>query len=149
MMREQVNSADIFHHLVFAGVGNTSNYIVNYGPIANAYFFFICGLPGCIDYFLLALVRCGAIDRMVEKNVNTVLNVWLRGPGLTLVYGFAWAAYQTGNHAINIGVMAVLLGISIGNGQYYLDLVVRAHERASMPAPAKAGAAAVAATKQD
>ncbi len=67
---------------------------------------------------------------MTERRWNVVLNQWIRGPGLTLVFGFALAAFQTGNHAINPLVMAVLLLISVGNGQYYLGLVLRAHERA-------------------
>ncbi len=48
-------------------MGNTSNYIVAYGPIANLYFFFICGLPGAIDYFMLALVKVQKEKRKKEK----------------------------------------------------------------------------------
>lgn len=96
---------------------------MKYGPIANLYFFFICGLPGAIDYFLLGLVKIERINRLTEKRINNALNLWLRGPGLTLVFAFALAAYRTGNHAVNATVMLILLGISIGNGQYYLGRV--------------------------
>jgi hypothetical protein len=56
-LRFKLSAGDIFHHAAFAGVGCFSNYIVNYGPIANLYFFFVCGLPGAIDYALLGLVK--------------------------------------------------------------------------------------------
>ena len=49
---------------------------VNYGPIANTYFFFICGLPGMIDYFMLGLAKLGKLDIMEEKRINAFLNVW-------------------------------------------------------------------------
>jgi hypothetical protein len=48
VLRFKLGSGDIFHHVAFAGVGCFSNYIVNYGPLANLYFFFVCGLPGCV-----------------------------------------------------------------------------------------------------
>lgn len=60
---------------------------------------------------------------MAQKRVNCAINVWVRGPGLTLVFGWAYAAFRTGDHAVNGWVMAVLLCISYGNGQYYLERV--------------------------
>ena len=124
VLRFKLGAGDIFHHAAFAGVGCFSNYVVNYGPIANLYFFFVCGLPGAIDYFLLGLVKMGKLPPMEEKRLNSAINVWLRAPGLTLVFAFAFAAYRTGNHGINAFVIAVLAFISVHNGQYYLQRVV-------------------------
>jgi hypothetical protein len=42
----------------------------------NAVNFFICGLPGGLDYFLLSLVKLGLIDKIVEKRAN----LWLQVP---------------------------------------------------------------------
>ena len=123
-LRFKLSGADIFHHAAFAGVGCFSNYVVNYGPLANLYFFFVCGLPGALDYALLGLVKCGRLAAMEEKRLNSAINVWLRAPGLTMVFSFAYAAFRTGDHGINAGVIAVLAFISVHNGQYYLQRVV-------------------------
>ena len=47
--------------------------------------FFICGLPGGIDYGMLAAVKQGLLSSKSEKVANTFLNVWVRNPGLTVV----------------------------------------------------------------
>ena len=52
--------------------------------------FFICGLPGGIDYGMLAAVKEGLLSSEREKFLNTKLNVWMRAPGLTMV---AYAIY--------------------------------------------------------
>jgi hypothetical protein len=124
VLRFKLGADDIFHHAAFAGIGCGSNYIVNYGPIANFYFFFVCGLPGGIDYFLLGLVKNGQLAPMEEKRINSTINLWLRGPGLTMVFSFAFAAFRTGNHGVNFIVVATLAFISLANGQYYLGRVV-------------------------
>ena len=38
------------------------------------------GVPGCIDYALLTLVKQGKVAPRVEKDLNQSLNVWLRCP---------------------------------------------------------------------
>jgi len=35
VLRFKLGAGDVFHHVAFAGVGCFSNYIVNYGPLAN------------------------------------------------------------------------------------------------------------------
>lgn len=49
----------------------------------------LCGLPGAIDYFLLALVRMGKIKKGSEKKVNALLNLWFRMPYGILLCGMA------------------------------------------------------------
>ena len=39
------------------------------------------------------------------------------------VYAFCLAAYRTGDHDVNLAVVLILLPISYGNGQYYLERV--------------------------
>ena len=43
--------------------------------------FFICGLPGGVDYAMLSAVRYGFMDELTEKYINTHLNTWIRIPG--------------------------------------------------------------------
>ena len=48
---------DYFHHFVFGGVICTLGLYQPVGPLQNAVGFFICGLPGGLDYLMLALVK--------------------------------------------------------------------------------------------
>ena len=50
------------------------------------FLFFICGLPGMIDYGMLAI----GYDRREEKRINTYLNNYLRSPGIIFGLGILW-----------------------------------------------------------
>ena len=81
MYFKKLRKDDIIHHLVMVGIAlPLTSYLSNYNIIGHG-FFFVTGLPGGIDYFLLFLVRNEYIDRMVEKDVNKNLNLWVRCPG--------------------------------------------------------------------
>ena len=43
--------------------------------------FFICGLPGLVDYAVLCLYHAGAVSRPTRRRVTRLLSVWLRAPG--------------------------------------------------------------------
>ena len=47
-----------------------------FGPVANFTNFFVCGVPGGLDYLMLALVKHGKILPLTEKYYNNILNVW-------------------------------------------------------------------------
>ena len=58
---------DWMHHIISClFVGSVGIFYVE-GPIVNYTLFFINGLPGGIDYYLLALNKYKLIDRMTEK----------------------------------------------------------------------------------
>ena len=65
--------------MVFVCLPLTIN--LNYPNIINHTLFFLTGLPGCIDYFLLFLVRNAIISKYIEKYINVHLNLWIRCPG--------------------------------------------------------------------
>jgi hypothetical protein len=43
------------------------------------------GLPGGVTYFLLVRVKLGALSALQEKRITSLLNTWLRAPGLIFV----------------------------------------------------------------
>jgi hypothetical protein len=43
------------------------------------------GLPGGVTYFLLVRVKLGSLPALVEKRITSLLNTWLRAPGLICV----------------------------------------------------------------
>jgi hypothetical protein len=84
---------DWLHHLIsnwfmaFVGV-----YYNNY-PTWNCGIFFMCGLPGGIDYLLLFLVKRGKIKKITEKNINVYLNNWIRNPCIIYTCSLNHSAY--------------------------------------------------------
>lgn len=55
---------------------------------ATSLIFFMNGLPGGIDYFLLIQVKRNVISSIVEKRINTYLNNYVRAPGILILIGF-------------------------------------------------------------
>ena len=52
------------------------------GIIYHFVSFFMCGLPGGIDYMMLFMVKIGLMRPLTEKYINTILNAWIRNPGI-------------------------------------------------------------------
>jgi hypothetical protein len=87
--------------------------------------FFTTGLPGGIDYTLLALVKNGYMDRKIEKRVNTFLNVWIRSPGCVAVAALGLA------HPPSENTLAPVISglLTFWNGQYFMHQVVENYAR--------------------
>ena len=66
------------------------------GPLMNLCLFLMSGLPGGIDYAMLAAVKTGRMDRLREKELNTLINTWIRIPGLVMVGVVAWCCLMHG-----------------------------------------------------
>ena len=113
------------HHVLFGGGIGGVGLVNPASPLGNALAFFICGLPGGIDYGMLAAVKEGLLSSDREKFLNTKLNVWMRAPGLTMV---AYAIYISWRHhkpAPLSGPAATLVAsLAFLNGQYYMQKVV-------------------------
>jgi hypothetical protein len=89
--------------------------------VCNYCLFFLCGLPGGLDYYLMYLVERQRLSKLTEKYYNTALNTWIRAPGI--IYG-AFVSYQAwltqrASPLIAVPVAVVLLW----NAQYYSSYV--------------------------
>lgn len=73
---------DWLHHLVSAFGSGGVALLMDWGKSVNAQLFFLSGLPGGIDYFLLLMVKLGYMHPLTEKKMNVYLNLCLRIPGL-------------------------------------------------------------------
>ena len=88
--------------------------------------FFMCGLPGALDYVMLSLVKHNHLAPLVEKAWNARINVWIRSPGMLLC---TFCAYQATRHgpeseATRHPMVALLVSIIIiVNAQYYMQRV--------------------------
>ena len=83
------NLMDLIHHLVSAGLIGGIALAWRFGSIVPAVDFFMSGLPGGIDYALLALSSGKVIDSIYEKKINRWLNFAIRAPGLFYVLNAA------------------------------------------------------------
>ena len=119
---------DWFHHILFVGTLCPVGCLWKLGPVKNLLSFFICGLPGGLDYVLLFLMKHNMIHKLTEKKWNARINVWMRSPGCFSCCAVIYMIlrYDTGStcHEGNplIGVAIALLVLF--NGQYYMQVVV-------------------------
>lgn len=113
------------HHILFGGGIGSVGLANPASPIGNALAWFICGVPGGIDYGMLAAVKEGLMSSDTEKLLNTKLNVWVRSPGLSMV---AYAIFLGWRHhrpaPIRGEAAALVAGLAFLNGQYYMQKVV-------------------------
>ena len=109
------------HHLLFAFGGVTTGYVVNFGYSADLYEFFVCGLPGGIDYALLALVKEGLLTKQQRLRAALELNMWLRAPGIAFSWAFCvlWWIYRPVKDVAHLACFLMITVASVVNGQYY------------------------------
>jgi len=123
-----IDSMDIIdwvHHLV-------SNFLV--GAIAlfalpcrivNYILFFICGFPGGVDYYLLALNKYQIIDRMTEKKINVDLNMWIRMPGILYSCFLGWVCYVYSAHNFSEFLILLTAFLDFFNCIYFASRVAQ------------------------
>jgi hypothetical protein len=79
---KEMVAIDWIHHLASGGlVGSICTFYIT-GSIVNHGLFFMCGLPGGIDYLMLTLNDMGKMSRFTEKRINRLLNMYIRMPGI-------------------------------------------------------------------
>ena len=95
------------------------------GRVLNAMNFFVCGLPGGVDYALLAAVKAKIIPVITEKRINLWLQVGIRWPGMLLCINHAIGAKLTHADRVSVGwIPLLLMGLLHGwNGLYYAQRV--------------------------
>ena len=76
---------DYFHHILFVGLGVAPAILFYNSNLVRLAWFPTCGLPGCIEYFSLALVKHGKIHYLIQKRLSSYIYNYIRYP-LT-IYG--------------------------------------------------------------
>ena len=118
---------DWMHHILMVGVALPLTECIPSSNITLHSFFFINGLPGCIDYFLLFLNRNNIVSIIFEKKVNNFLNLWIRCPGcimnITLIISNIVFYYDT-LPLYSIIAMCIIICTIYWNGIYFMNQVV-------------------------
>lgn len=126
ILRYKMNREDIKHHIPTLTVLSIPLFNVSQSPLVAHIAFYLCGLPGIIDYILLFLSRNNIIYNMTEKKWNLYLNLYLRCPGAILNSALAFLLIQQQPKILEcynlfyLGVGA----FSFWNGTYYLRNVI-------------------------
>jgi hypothetical protein len=115
----RLGPADYFHHCLFIPTISFPGQYYKWGPLANFQAFFISGMPGGIDYFLLGLLKLGLISPLFEKRVNSNLNVWLRVPGILLSTMLMYQAVLYGQHQVPLWACILQMVLAPYNALYF------------------------------
>jgi len=119
---------DWLHHILMVGVALPIGSIVPAHTFTGFSLFFTTGLPGGIDYVLLALVRNEVIPSTLEKSINSWLNVWIRSPGCVAMASLGAACFLSADIDTNIWAL-IPCALNYWNGQYFMRQVVENYAR--------------------
>ena len=120
---------DWLHHGLMLGIALPLCAMYDTHSLFGMTLFFTTGLPGGIDYTMLALVKNGYMDRRIEKRVNTFLNVWIRSPGCVAVAALGVVHLSSSSNNNNTLAFAVSGLLTFWNGQYFMQQVVENYAR--------------------
>jgi hypothetical protein len=116
---ENLRMIDYMHHYLMLIVLAMS-YLFRAACYQSMFMFFLSGLPGLIDYGMLAL----EVNRKTEKKVNVYLNNYLRAPGIIFTMGLYWRDIRKVS-----GIISLLVGYGLlyWNATYFNLDVTRSY----------------------
>lgn len=112
---------DILHHFFMMFIcGSISFFEQN--KITTSCLFFLCGVPGCIDYFLLYLNKLKFIRKIIQKKIYILLNLLIRSPGCLIINSLNIYKFLDYNNytPLQLYLSTVSSFIVFFNSQYYL-----------------------------
>jgi hypothetical protein len=126
--RKKVNIDDYIHHIPTLLVLGYPTLISGYdNAVIGHIVFYLCGLPGGIDYAMLFCVRNDIMNSITEKFINKQLNLYIRCPGAIISTIFIIIYYQYDDVCYNIFNYYIVLLICMFtylNGIYYSERVI-------------------------
>jgi hypothetical protein len=120
---------DWLHHFLMVILGCPAIVSGQVGPIMNVNLFFICGVPGAIDYLMLALVKERYILPLTEKKYNNTIQVWIRAPALVAIAALCWLQlfiHSDRYEYVPIHLIAIrifCISLNYWNGNYFMQRV--------------------------
>ena len=117
-----------FHHLTMIPLNGISVYVLGI-KAQSASAFFICGLPGLIDYSLLWMVKMRWIHKNYEKWIYLYVTTFIRSPGATMVTYVSLCNINSIKDDWMFGYCMLLMGLNFWNGQYYMMKSCMDHQK--------------------
>jgi hypothetical protein len=127
----KLRATDIFHHVTFVSVlcGLAIPFKHRGGAANNLGCFFLSGLPGALNYLFLVLSYHGKMSRHAEKKWTARVNVWLRGPAMSIYLFLGAQALLRGKYTTPLWSLLVVVFLHFTNGQYYAQQTVESLAR--------------------
>jgi hypothetical protein len=123
---KNLSLTDWLHHLISCIFVCTISLYIIHNSIIDYMLFFMCGLPGGIDYLLLYLTKKKIIYRITEKRINVNLNMWIRVPGI--LYGNFLSYFIMDFNKVNFFnklIFLLIIFLNIFNSIYFAISVVK------------------------
>jgi hypothetical protein len=126
----RLSADDIFHHALFVGVLVPLGVVFKNdgGASLNMGSFFLCGLPGGLNYAALVLNKEGIISNLAQKGFDAAINTWMRAPGLTVFAFLQWQVWLASARPTRgwpqwliTANTAAVAGLHFYNGCYYAE----------------------------
>jgi hypothetical protein len=122
---EKLSPIDWLHHILMISIAIGSYYCPTSVIVTtNGLLFFLNGLPGAIDYFILTLVKYDLMHPIQEKELNSYLNIWIRSPGVIIGAHNMYLTTVYANYKPNIFMKTLIMSILVWNAQYFTYRVV-------------------------
>ena len=115
---EKLTDKDWIHHLSLCAVNLPALCMYN-RKLHSAGTFFLTGLPGAIDYFLLWCVKMKFVDPMMEKRAYVLISTWLRSPGCMFVTFLTKEFLFNSDTLFDKIFISICIVLNFWNGQYY------------------------------
>ena len=118
---------DWLHHILMCGVALPIGLSMNSGFLLNHSLFFLTGLPGGINYINIFLSRNNLMNRIRQKKINKILNLWIRAPGCISHSVLTLIAYNSNieqpNNYNKYLIWSTII-LTFWNGIYFMEQVV-------------------------
>ena len=115
---EKLTDKDWVHHLSLCAVNLPALCIYN-RKLHSSGTFFLTGLPGAIDYFLLWCVKMKLLDPMIEKTAYVNISTWLRSPGCMFITFLTKEFLISADSLFDKIFILISIILNFWNGQYY------------------------------
>ena len=118
----KLNYTDIIHHISTALLSTPLIIFYHRYHTAVVAIFFMSGLPGMIDYFLLWLVKMGYLNSIVEKKIFFIISIYIRSSGCVACSTLQLGFLNIYNQLSYIELFSVIwiTFITYFNGLYYM-----------------------------
>ena len=128
-----ISAEDWIHHIVSCAIVPAIGINFPFGRVVDVSNLGMCGIPGGVDYLLLALQksnsRC-APSRLVQKRISALMNLLLRWPLMLLssyMFVVGWLNGTLGkvsSHALVPWMMLLAVVLHTANAAYYAHKVI-------------------------
>ena len=126
--RNKLTFYDYLHHITMCFIALPLGVYIKCGSMLDFALFFVCGVPGMIDYFMMFLSRNNFIKKITQKRINNSLNLWIRCPGCISQCILTYTAMEHIDENVFNNFDMILVCITsmlvFWNGVYFMQLVV-------------------------